>query len=495
MTEPTPNNRRSAALGALMPGFVGTELPEWIAALLREGLGGVCLFGHNVDTPPQIAALTAAIHAASSNAVVAIDEEGGDVSRLHQRAGSPFPGNAVLGRIGDVETTRAVGHEVGVQLAEVGIDLTFAPVVDVNSDPDNPVIGVRSFGADPSIVAAHSTAWTNGVQAAGVGACAKHFPGHGDTTTDSHVSEPVVTTDAATLNARELVPFRAAITAGTRAIMTSHIRVPALDRDAVATFSPAILGGLLRDELGFDGVIVTDALDMAGASGTIGMPAAAVAAVAAGADLLCLGSKNSEHEVEAIVDALVCADRDGRIPPGRLVAGARRSGALAQWATAARSTRTPRDPSTGAAAIDVGRIASSFALSARARMRLASPIGPTRWVRIEPEPNIAVGDTPLGPFFDGGARPALVVPLDNRDVAVGRRPEPGALTLVVGRELHRDAAALTAAAAIVDSCDALVVDLGFVDTGLVDTGVVDIATFGASRIVGEALLALIGGAG
>ena len=291
-----------------MPGFVGTELPDWVGSLLENGLGSICLFGHNVETPAQVAALTASIYSANPHAIISVDEEGGDVSRLHQRDGSPFPGNAVLGRLDDVDVTRSVAREVGTQLAAVGIHLTLAPDADVNSNPKNPVIGVRSFGADPVAVAEHTAAWTEGVQAAGVAACAKHFPGHGDTSTDSHLSEPVVAAAAATLADRELVPFSSAIAAGTKAIMTSHIHVPALDPDNVATFSDTILGDLLRDRLGFDGVIVTDALDMVGASGTRGMPAAAVAAVAAGSDLLCLGSNNSEREVGDIVEALVAAD-------------------------------------------------------------------------------------------------------------------------------------------------------------------------------------------
>ena len=487
MTGSVADVRRSA-LGVLMPGFVGTELPGWVDALLHRGLGGVCLFGHNVDTPAQVAALTASIRNANPHAVVAIDEEGGDVSRLHQRTGSPFPGNAVLGRIDDVDTTRAVGQSVGTQLADVGIHLTIAPDADVNSNPDNPVIGVRSFGADPVAVAAHTAAWTDGVQAAGVAACAKHFPGHGDTATDSHVSEPVVTADAATLAGRELVPFRAAIDAGTRAIMTSHIRVPALDPDAVATFSPVILEELLRDELGFDGVVVTDALDMAGASGTIGMPAAAVAAIAAGADLLCLGSSSSSTEVEALVDALMNADLAGELSPGRLAGAAERCGALARWATDRQGSGSEHRRTAGEVVVDVRRVASSFTLSERAERLLAGPPPSVRWVRIEPEPNIAVGDTPLGPFFDGGAVPSLVVPLDDRGVAADVASEPDVLTLVVGRELHRDAGALAAAATIAAPGEALVVDLGFVDSDLVD-----IATFGASRLVGEALLALVEG--
>ena len=486
MTGHTPSDRRASALAVLMPGFVGTQLPDWVAALLRQGLGSVCLFGHNVDTPAQVAALTASVYAANPHAIVAIDEEGGDVSRLHQRDGSPFPGNAVLGRIDDTETTRAVGQAVGRQLAGVGIDLTLAPDADVNSNPDNPVIGVRSFGTDPVAVAAHTVAWTDGVQSAGVAACAKHFPGHGDTSADSHVSEPVLLADTATLFDRELVPFRAAIAAGTRAIMTSHIRVPALDPDVVATFSSLVLEELLRDEMGFDGVIVTDALDMAGASGTIGMPAAAVAAIAAGADMLCVGSNNSEHEVEAIVDALVNADLAGELPPGRLACAAERCGSLARWAATQQRARSEHRRSTGGTVVDVGRVASSFTLSERAETLLASSASSVRWVRIEPEPNIAIGETPLGPFFEGGAVPSLVVPLDDRDVAAEYTAGPDVLTVVVGRELHRDPGALAAAATITDLCDALVVDLGFVNSDLVD-----IATFGASRLVGEALLALV----
>jgi beta-N-acetylhexosaminidase len=493
MTVSTPSDRRASALAVLMPGFVGTDLPGWVDALLRQGLGGVCLFGHNVDHPAQIAALTAAIRAANPLAVIAIDEEGGDVSRLHQRDGSPFPGNAVLGRIDDVETTRAVGRAVGTQLADVGVHLTLAPDADVNSNPDNPVIGVRSFGADPVAVAAHTAAWTDGVQSAGVAACAKHFPGHGDTSADSHVSEPVVTADAITLAHRELVPFRAAIAAGTRAIMTAHIRVPALDPEAVSTFSSAVLEGLLREEMGFDGLIVTDALDMAGASGTIGMPAAAVAAIAAGADLLCLGADNSKHEVETLVDALVSAELSGELPTSRLDTAAERSRALVRFAGERQQAGSEHRPSTGGAVVDRRRIAASFTLSERAEKLLAAPAASIRWVRIDPEPNIAVGQTPLGPFFDGGATPSLVVPLDDRDAAAHYATEPDVLTIVVGRELHRDAGALAAAAIIADSCTALVVDLGVVDSDLVDSGLVDIATFGASRLVGEALLELIEG--
>ena len=488
MTAVQATELRRQALGLLMPGFVGTELPDWVRVLLENGLGSICLFGHNIETPAQVAALTASIYSANPHTIVAIDEEGGDVSRLHQRDGSPFPGNAILGRLDDLEITRSVAREVGNQLTAAGIHLTLAPDADVNSNPNNPVIGVRSFGADPDAVAAHTAAWTHGVQSVGVAACAKHFPGHGDTSTDSHVSEPVVTADVATLSNRELVPFSAAIAAGTKTIMTSHIRVPAIDPDNVATFSEAILGDLLRGRLGFDGVIVTDALDMVGASGTRGLPAAAVAAVAAGADLLCLGSNNSEREVADIVEALVSAEATRELPSGRLTDAAGRCFALGQWTADQRqraeesAVEAAREP-----AVSARDVAASFALSDRANTVLASAALPVRWVRIEPEPNVAVGATPLGPFFEGGAVPSLVVPLEDRALAADYVAEPGVLTIIVGRELHRDEAALRAATTIKARSEVLVVDMGFTHSDHVD-----IATFGASRLAGEALIELVG---
>jgi beta-N-acetylhexosaminidase len=176
----------------LLPGFVGTELPEWLAVRLRGGLGGVCLFAENITSPQQLRALTAAIRAANPRALIAIDEEGGDVSRLHAATGSPYPGNAVLGRIDDTELTASVGAAVATELRAAGVNLNFAPDADINSDPDNPVIGVRSFGTDAALVARHTAAWVAAHEAQGVAVTARHFPGHGETYCDSHHALPVV---------------------------------------------------------------------------------------------------------------------------------------------------------------------------------------------------------------------------------------------------------------------------------------------------------------
>ena len=201
-------------LETLLPGFAGTVLPSWLRERLSAGLGGVCLFAENIASPTQLRALTDSIMAANSYAIIAVDEEGGDVTRLFAATGSPFPGNAVLGRLDDVDTTHDTAAAIGWSLRRAGCTVDFAPCVDVNSRSDNPVIGVRSFGSDADLVARHGAAWVAGLQSTGVAATAKHFPGHGDTAQDSHVSLPAVNRSLDELRRRELLPFAAAIDAG-----------------------------------------------------------------------------------------------------------------------------------------------------------------------------------------------------------------------------------------------------------------------------------------
>ncbi len=183
------------ALTVLQPGFTGTTPPDWLLRRLEEGLGGVGLFGRNVASAEQLAALTGRLREVRPDVLVAIDEEGGDVTRLEARTGSSFPGNLALGAVDDPELTHTVARELGRRLAECGVTLNWAPSADVNSNPDNPVIGVRSFGADPGLVARHTVAYVRGLQSAGVAACVKHFPGHGDTAVDSHLALPRIDAD------------------------------------------------------------------------------------------------------------------------------------------------------------------------------------------------------------------------------------------------------------------------------------------------------------
>ncbi|MDN0195668.1 glycoside hydrolase family 3 protein [Streptomyces sp. S.PNR 29] len=324
------------ALTVLQPGFTGTTAPDWLLRRLGEGLASVGLFGRNIASPEQLAALTAQLRAERDDVLVAIDEEGGDVTRLEVRTGSSFPGNHALGAVDDVELTRDVAFELGRRLAACGVNLNWAPSADVNSDPENPVIGVRSFGADPDLVARHTAAYVTGLQSAGVAACTKHFPGHGDTAVDSHHALPRIGVDPSVLAERELAPFRAAIAAGTRAMMSAHILVPALDSDRPATLSRRILTELLRGELGYDGLIVTDGMEMQAVAATYGIERGSVLAIAAGADAICVGGGLADDEtVRRLRDALVAAVRSGELPEERLADAAARVRALAHWTTTA----------------------------------------------------------------------------------------------------------------------------------------------------------------
>jgi len=534
-------------LSTLMPGFVGTTAPAWVEARLEQGLGAVCLFGPNVASRSQLAALTASLARANPDVVIAIDEEGGDVTRVHHLEGSPYPGNAILGRLDDLDYTYAVAHRVGEELAETGCTLTFAPDVDVNSNPLNPVIGVRSFGADEALVARHSAAWTRGVQSAGVAACAKHFPGHGDTSSDSHLALPVIDVDAATLRSRELEPFRAAVDAGTLTVMTSHILVPAIDPGNPATFSAPILEGILRGELGFTGVIVSDALDMVGASGEIGIAEAAVRALAAGCDLLCIGTDNSDAEMGEILEHVLRAVEEGRLSAERVAEASARVAWLAERMAEARVSAGDASVAAGlgdvraASAVQLGtsderaRVRSVFDVNDRAAAGLARTRRGEAFtvVTVESVANIAVGASPWGPFaaadFASASASASDAHSDSGSVsdsdsdsgsvsdsesaaAVGRAqrflaapavtiPEQGSfdassvdagVVLVVGKDIHRRAAAVAAIDALRADRgdDVVVIDMGWPDPAL---NYADVATWGASRLAGDALLDLIVG--
>jgi beta-N-acetylhexosaminidase len=461
----------------LLPGFVGSTLPEWLAVRLRRGLAGVCLFGQNIVSTTQLRELTAAIRAANPLAVIAVDEEGGDVTRLHDRVGSPYPGNAILGRIDDVTYTARVATTVGWELRRAGCTLDFAPDVDINSNPDNPVIGVRSFGTDPALVARHSAAWVSGLQSTAVGGSAKHFPGHGDTAIDSHLSLPVINRSLDQLRERELVPFVAAIAASVRTIMTSHIMVPQLDPQLPATFSSAVLQGLLRDELGFDGVIVTDALDMAGASGTIGVPEAALRAVIAGCDLLCLGTENTADQIDAIERAFTDAVAGGRLARGRLADAASRVQRLARE-SAEGVHNIPLPEYTGDPSFAMDRTTAVFETSVFESSGL-SVQRKRAIVVLETPANIAVGPSPWG-LAAAGAEVLVVRDGDTLNLSAGVQP------VIVGRGNHRSAWVRS----VIDDTrrehpTTIVVEMGWPGDG---RRYADITTFGASRHVGLALL-------
>jgi len=290
----------------LVVGIPGMEVDaETRDALEDLCVGGVILFKRNVDSPKQIRELTRDLHKLGSRPLISIDQEGGRVARL----GAPFtelPAAAVVGRVGDVALARRLGEAIGRELASVGIDIDYAPVLDVHSNPDNPVIGDRSFASDPTKVARFGIAMMRGLHAGGVIACGKHFPGHGDTATDSHFDLPVVARSRTGLDRIELAPFRAAIAAGIPMLMTAHVVYPALDKKRPATVSPAIIDRLLRKHMGFAGVVASDDLHMRAISGEHSIASAAVDSLGAGVDqlLVCHDLTEARNVAAAIAKAI-----------------------------------------------------------------------------------------------------------------------------------------------------------------------------------------------
>lgn len=325
----------------IWPGFVGTTAPAWLTQALSDGLAGVVYFSHNIDpdSPAQLAALSAAIRAANPVAVIGVDEEGGNVTRLQARDGSTIPGAAVLGALDDIALSEAAGRDLGLLCHAGGINLAIAPVADVNTNPRNPVIGVRAFGSDTALVSRHTAAVVRGIQSTGVGACAKHYPGHGDTVADSHMETARLELGMAEIAANHLPPFTAAFEAGVASVMSAHIIVPELG-EAPATLNPAV-GKLLRST-GFEGLQITDALDMAAIRATVGAGEGAVLAMLAGADLLCVGNPLNDYSsggndfdcyVE-VRDALIDAAASGRLPTEVLQLAAARVLAFSEWSAA-----------------------------------------------------------------------------------------------------------------------------------------------------------------
>ena len=312
----------------LLLSFEGTTAP---LAQLDIRPAGFIFFSGNARSAEQTRALTSRLQAAADYPLLfGIDQEGGTVSTLRDDdeggGWTLFPGNLALGAAGDPALARAVGEAIGLELAFAGFNLNFAPVVDVASEPENPVVGGRSFGSDPAQVGALGAAFAAGLERAGVAAVAKHFPGHGGTLTDSHLSLPVVTRSRAGLERLELPPFRALIDAGVPAVMSAHVVYPALD-DLPATLSKPVLTGLLRRELGFGGVVVTDALNMRAITGRYSPGEAALRSVQAGADLLLLvGDEAVQNEVYRTLQAAL---EDGRLGRDRVLGALSRTSKLA----------------------------------------------------------------------------------------------------------------------------------------------------------------------
>jgi beta-N-acetylhexosaminidase len=538
----------------LIPPFPGLSAPRWMLDALGRGLAGVTLFGQNISAPDQVSALTAMLRSAApgDDPVIAIDEEGGDVTRVAYADGSPYPGNAALGAVDDVALTQAVYRAIGADLAALGINFDLAPCADVLGTADSPAVGTRSFGADTGLVSRHTAAAVAGLQGACVAACTKHFPGHGRTGTDSHEAIATIEGGLADLRLVDLPPFEAAIRAGTLAIMPSHLRVPELTGDLPATVSAAAITGLLRGELGFTGVIVSDALEMRATRDTFGIPGAAVLAVAAGTDLLCLGRDGSEADYLAVRDALVTAVRDGALDGERLEEAADRVARLRGGLARTRSAAPAGDTAGPGAGPGIGPAVSPLAgpgvgpgvgsavspivgpavgsavspmvgpavglVAARRAVRVSGPhqtLSHPLIVEVEPRENIAAGrfGWGLGPWVPAGsvhrvsasgrllngaglglADPARSGPADG-----GRVDAAGILAAAAGRSLVavvRDAHRDEQTQSLVSALLAARPDLILVEMGLPfwrpPEGTSYLATYGASRASAHAAAELLG---
>ncbi|MFF0537828.1 glycoside hydrolase family 3 protein [Streptomyces coelicoflavus] len=386
---------RRLALSVLQPGFVGTEAPDWILRDIGDGLASVVLFSRNIVSTEQVARLTAQLRAENPDLIVAIDEEAGDVTRIESATGSSRPGNFALGTVDDAELTEAVAADLGRQLRTAGVSLDYAPSADVNSNPDNPIIGVRSFGSDPDVVARHTAAWVRGLQSSGVAACAKHFPGHGDVAVDSHHDLPSYPAGRDEIAAQALPPFRAAVAAGVRAVMSGHLLVPAYDPGLPATLSRAILHGLLREELGFDGLVVSDAIEMGAVTRRHGIDGATVKAVAAGVDAVCVGGESAEEATVALLaKALTAALTGGELPEERLAEAAGRVREFARWSAGLRAAGSAGEP----AGDGIGHVAARRAVRLTGAARAALPLtAAPHVVELAPVTNMAIGkETPWG---------------------------------------------------------------------------------------------------
>jgi beta-N-acetylhexosaminidase len=473
---------RRLALGTLLAAFPGRTAPDWALDLLADGLAGHTLFGHNIAEPQQVARLTAQLRAARPDVLVAIDEEGGDVTRLAHRTGSPYPGNAALGSVDDQNLTRQVYASIGADLIAAGINFDLAPTIDVNTADDNPIIGTRSFGADPRLVSRHAGAAIAGLQSVGVAACAKHFPGHGATVADSHLELPTVDASLEVLRERDLPPFAAVIAAGAQAIMTAHIRVPALTGDGPATFSRSALIDMLRGEYGFTGVIITDALEMKGAAEAAGgIAPAAVRALAAGADLLCIGAQVDRDLVEAIVTEIVAAVGDGRLPLSRLRDAVARTASMASW------TATPRSPLDHDAGLGVAAARRAVRVEG-SLVDLGSPLV----VQLVSGYSIAEGKVPWGlaPHLDGVEQLDVIAAEASPEAIAdraGARP-----IVVVGRHTHRFPASRVLIERLAAGHPVGVVEMGWPSRWRPANARAFVTTYGASRANGRAAAEALG---
>ena len=316
--------RQAASLFTV--GFYGKSVTEDLTGLIARGVGGVIFFARNVGTPAEVLELNREIkRVAARPLLLAIDQEGGQVARLKQGF-TELPPMRAVGATGSAALARELGMLIGRELRAVGFDMNYAPVLDIDTNPANPIIAARSFGRTPELVTELGLALAAGLQEVGVAACGKHFPGHGDTSQDSHLELPKLPHAMSRLEEVELAPFKAAAKAGIASFMTAHVIFEAVDSKYPATMSRAVLTGILREKLGYDGMVVTDDVEMKAIADNYGVEEAVLLGLGAGVDhFLCCHTAELAHRA---IDAIVKAVQDGKLSQSVLDEATRRFGAV-----------------------------------------------------------------------------------------------------------------------------------------------------------------------
>jgi beta-N-acetylhexosaminidase len=479
-----------------MLAFDGVELPGPIEdRLVRAPAAGVTLFrSRNVADPAQVRRLTASIQLAAARGraspdaapvLIAADQEGGQLIALGD-ATTPFAGNMALGAVGDPELAEQVGRAIGLELRALGVNVAYGPVCDVASRPDNPGIGIRSFGEDPGAVAALGAAVVRGLRSAGVAATAKHFPGMGEAVLDPHRGLPVIDRGPTELDAIELVPFRAAIGAGADLVMSAHVALPRLtgDPSLPATLSDAVLRDLLRGELGFEGLVISDALDMRALPQGPEQAVAVIAALRAGIDLLLLApDEDARLRIEA---ALVDAASRGLIEPAAVAASTRRLEALR---TRLAGFAQPDLQLVGG--VDHARLAAELAERSVTLVRDEAGLLPlrldpgARLLAVMPAPrDLTPADT--SSMVSAGLAAALRSRHDQVDeIVTGHPPSEADIASVRGRAVSADAVIVGTIAASFDRAQVGLVE-AVLDTGVPTVTVAlrtpyDLAAYPAAR--------------
>ncbi len=441
-----------------MLSFDGIEAPpEVLSTIAGCDVSGVTLFRHrNYRDPTQITELTATLQAsrrAGDPLLIATDQETGQFMAIGDPA-TGFAGNMALGAAADPELTRRVGKAIGVELRALGINVDYAPVADVNTNPANPALGIRSFGDDPAVVARHVAAMVNGLQSTGVAATMKHFPGKGDAHTDSHHELPVLGHDRHRLKAVELVPFKAAIAAGVKLAMTGHFALPALtgSDELPGTLAHEVLTTLLRDELSFEGVVITDALDMKALTQGTAQIIDVVAAVRAGVDLLLLTAEPGMQE--RISTGLQLALSRRLIDPAMLEPSYERIADLRAWV--GKFPNPPLDVVGSKAHRDLAKEVAERSITV---VRNADDVLPLRpgdgtVLTVQPEPtDLTPADT--SSFESPGLADALRRHHPNVDeMVIPHRPDPATIAAATERAVHAEVAVIGTVAASLEPAQA-----------------------------------------